>query len=62
MSVSDPRRDSTAHPAQSTRFDCAVDDAENPTQLTVFSKRDHELPTHWISVDIDHAVALDEMR
>ncbi|GCF12251.1 hypothetical protein Harman_01860 [Haloarcula mannanilytica] len=62
MSVYDLRRDSSARPAKSTRLDCAVDDEDNPTQLTVFSDRDHELPTHWISVDIDHAVALDEMR
>jgi hypothetical protein len=62
MSVYDPLRDSSARPAGSTRFDYAVDDADNPTELTVFSDKDDELPTHWISVDIEHAVALDEMR
>ena|GEM_PF-1184000 len=62
MSVYDPLRDSSARPAGSTRFDYAVDDADNPTELTVFSDQDDELPTHWISVDIGHAVALDEMR
>ncbi|MDT3435324.1 hypothetical protein [Haloarcula sp. 1CSR25-25] len=62
MSVSDPLRDSSARPARSTRFDYAVDDADNPSELTVFSDRDDELRTHWISVDIDHAVALDEMQ
>ncbi len=62
MSVYDPLRDSSARPAGSTRFDYAVDDADNPTELNVFSEQDDELPTHWISVDIEHAVALDEMR
>ena len=62
MSVYDPLRDSSARPAGSTRFDYAVDDADNPTELTVFSDQDDELPTHWIPVDIEHAVALDEMR
>src|SRR6056297_2081049 len=62
MSVYDPLRDSSVRPAESTRVDCAVDDADNPTELTVFSDQDDELPTHWISVDIEHAVALDEMR
>ncbi|GGM25127.1 hypothetical protein GCM10009006_03020 [Haloarcula argentinensis] len=62
MSVYDPLRDSSARPAGSARFEYAVDDADNPTELTVFSDQDDELPTHWISVDIEHAVALDEMR
>ncbi|WP_336339103.1 hypothetical protein [Haloarcula brevis] len=62
MSVYDPLRDVSARPAGPARFDYAVDDAENPTELTVFSDRDEELPTHWISVDIDHAIALDELR
>ena len=62
MSVYDPFRDSSARPAGSTRVDYAVDDADTPTELTVFSEQADELPTHWISVDIGHAVALDEMR
>jgi hypothetical protein len=62
MSVYDPLRDSVARTAGTARLDYAVDDAETPTELTVFSDRDGELRTHWISVDIDHAVALDEMR
>ncbi|MDS0221514.1 hypothetical protein NDI54_09150 [Haloarcula sp. S1AR25-5A] len=62
MSVYYPLHDSSVRPAETARFHHAVYDAENPTELTVFSDRDEELPTHWISVDIDHAVALDEMR
>ena len=62
MSVYDPLRDSSARPAGSTQINYAVNDTDTPTELTVFSDQDDELPTHWISVDIEHTVALDEMR
>jgi len=63
MPVSDALDDSSVQPAHADLLDlyCAVDDEDDPTQVTIYSERDGELPTHWISMDVEHAVALDEM-
>lgn len=38
------------------------DDQENPTTVTVSPNRTDQLATTWLSVDVDHAVALDDAR
>lgn len=39
-----------------------LDDAVDPTEVTVFRPCGDEITTHWITVGIDHAVPLDELR
>jgi len=40
---------------------CAVDDEEGAGEVTLFpADESDEVRTHWISVDVDHAVPLDE--
>lgn len=39
-----------------------LDDAVEPTEVTVFRPGEDEITTHWITVGIDHAVPLDELR
>lgn len=39
------------------------DDADNPTEVTVFpGNEDEKLSERWISVDVTHAVALEDSR
>jgi hypothetical protein len=33
-----------------------IDEREDPTRLTVYSEASNETSTHWITVDMDHAV------
>jgi hypothetical protein len=63
VSVSDARpgpADSSAEPAP-VDLAWAVDDADHPTELTVYSDREDEITTHWLTVDLEHAVDLEEM-
>lgn len=41
---------------------CLVDDNAPESTITVFSDRDEEITTHWITMDADSAVALDTIR
>lgn len=54
----------TGDPTDPPEFelDFLVDDAVNPTELTVFSPTDDEITTHWISVDVDSAVPIQAVR
>lgn len=39
------------------------DDTDDPTEVTVFPGEDEsELPTQWLSMDIGHAVAIENVR
>jgi hypothetical protein len=38
------------------------DDTDDPTEVTVFPVDDGGLSTQWISMDITHAVALEDTR
>lgn len=45
------------------RLEFYYDDQEYPTEVTVCSATDRgTLATHWITIDIDHAVPLDDIR
>jgi hypothetical protein len=63
MPLTDAHPDEDVPPADRASVDLvsAVDDEADPTQLTVYSDRDDEITTHWITVDLDHAVDLAEM-
>ena len=39
-----------------------LDDSVDPTEVTIFEPGEHENTTRWITVDIGHAVPLDEVR
>ena len=60
MSAISPRRrpngQLTALPAFDLEYD--LDHPEEPTEITVYSPRETEFATHWISIDVDHAVDL----
>lgn len=43
-------------------LDWAVDDPDAPNQVTVSPAAPDDPLTEWLSVDIDHAVPLDELR
>jgi hypothetical protein len=44
-------------------LDCLFDNRDDPTEVTVFPAGDDgTLSTQWLSVDIAHAVSLDEVR
>ena len=44
-------------------LDCLFGDRDDPTEVTVFPAGDDgALSTQWLSVDIDHAVSLEEVR
>ncbi|WP_255196904.1 hypothetical protein [Halorarius litoreus] len=44
-----------------TALSWAYDDEFAPTTVTLFSERDDEITTHWITIDIAHAVSLADM-
>jgi hypothetical protein len=43
-------------------LDCLFDEEETPSEVTVFVDEVGELATKWLTIDIDHAVPLDEVR
>ncbi|WP_435194946.1 hypothetical protein [Natronomonas sp. EA1] len=62
MSASNTRTPSNA---DVPHFDlvCALDDTDSPTEVTVFARDSLEtLATEWITIDVDHAVPVDEIR
>ena len=63
MSVTSPSsgRPGPTASDSATTLSWAYDDEFAPTTVTVFSERDDELTTHWISIDIGHAVRLADM-
>lgn len=66
MSTTDRRPEPRAEDlAALPEFELAYryDDDEAPTEVTVFPSRfGDDLATHWLTVDIDHAVPLDRAR
>lgn len=39
-----------------------VDDADDPTELTIFDPYEDDSTTHWITVEFDAAVSLEAAR
>lgn len=62
MSTLDARVDDLdAHPDFELNY--LVDDSDDPTEVTVFpGGNDGHLSTRWISIDVTHAVSLEEVR
>ena len=51
-----------SHLLPSARLVHRVDDAEAPTELTVYCLDASDLTTHWLTVNIEGAVPVDRMR
>ena len=66
MSATDHRERPSRSPlARLPEFDLAYlfDDEDDPAEVTVFPSRfDDDLATHWITIDVSHAVPLDRVR
>lgn len=60
MSVTDSMRDSDYRLADLPTFDLnyTVDDGDDPRLITVYAEAAEEFATHWITVDVEHAVDL----
>ncbi len=43
-------------------LDYMIDDKEAPSELTIFSPREPDITTHWITVDFDSAVPIQDVR
>lgn len=42
---------------------CKYDDEDAPTEVTVFPARfGDDLATHWLTIDVEHAIPLDRVR
>jgi len=39
-------------------LDCTVDDVDHPSEVTVYSPWEGDVTTHWLSIDLAHAVDL----
>ena len=50
--------------ARLPRFDLeyGVDDTDRPTSVTVYAPDADDISTHWITIDADHAVPLEDVR
>ncbi|MFC6724566.1 hypothetical protein ACFQE1_09305 [Halobium palmae] len=65
MSITDPSRSDDAESVAFPSFELeyAFDDASEPTEVTLFSTSGEDDPvTNWLTVDVDHAVPLEEVR
>lgn len=60
--MSSTNADTARNPDAFPTFDLLYifDDDEDPTQVTIFSEIEAELDTHWITMDVEHAIDLDE--
>lgn len=43
-------------------LNCLIDDETDPHEVTIFAPASTDITTHWITIDIDAAVALDDVR
>lgn len=43
-------------------LDFLLDDLDDPTEVMVAPRRDDQEKTQWITMDIEHAVPLDDLR
>lgn len=41
---------------------CLVDDEADPREVTIFAPSSTDISTHWITIDINNAVRLDDVR
>lgn len=39
-----------------------LDDADDPTELTIFLPSEDDVTTHWITVDFEHAIPIAAVR
>lgn len=64
MSKRDPDCDNPEQVDALPVFDLSwdVDDVDDPTYVTVFAECRNENVTRWISIEKEHAVALDDVR
>jgi 2-phospho-L-lactate guanylyltransferase (CobY/MobA/RfbA family) len=60
MATTAPHRRLTRRAEELPRFDLDfdLDTPDDPTEVTIYSSQRAELATHWISIDVDHAVDL----
>jgi hypothetical protein len=60
MSAISPRRPPNGHAENLPTFelDYDLDTPDDPAEITIYSARESELATHWISIDVDHAIDL----
>lgn len=58
----EPRPDGLDAPPE-YELACRFDDEEAPTEVTVFpAEFGEDLATHWLTMDVEHAVPLDRAR
>lgn len=63
MSVVEQREEESLYTLPRFDIRCHLDDIDDPTEVTVFTDtRTVELATQWVSIDAEHAVALEDVR
>jgi hypothetical protein len=64
VSSADERLEARTALERSPEFDleCLFDDAENPSELTIFSPERGRAATEWLTVERSAAIPVDEIR
>jgi len=57
-----PRGDPALEDAPEFDLECLFDDAEHPTEVTVFSPDPDRTPTEWLTAERASTISIDEIR
>lgn len=56
------RRGASVHERPPVGYVCRVDDDNDPSELTISDPSASDVTTNWLTIDVAHAVSLDEWR